>query len=268
MQTIGFCRFSYPAEGGFQVEHDTLAARRAYLYAPERLDERFRHFETICLPSIRAQTDPDFIFVVLIGDDLPEPWLSRLQGLLADVPQACLIAKAPGPHRKVCQQVLNQVRDLSQPCLQFRHDDDDAVALSFVETLKQAAADVAPLLAKHRMVGFDWNRGYVARPDAEGICGEVQVTPFWGVAQAAFVQAETRQTVMNFGHQKLPFFMPCLTFTEEVMYLRGHNDFNDSRQKKHVKPMPLPRLDAAGEADLKRLFDIDVDQMRKAFARA
>ena len=24
MQVIGFCRFSYPAEGGFQVEHPTI----------------------------------------------------------------------------------------------------------------------------------------------------------------------------------------------------------------------------------------------------
>ena len=39
MQVIGFCRFSYPAEGGFQVEHDTTEARAAYLYAPERIDE-------------------------------------------------------------------------------------------------------------------------------------------------------------------------------------------------------------------------------------
>ncbi|WP_425073723.1 putative rhamnosyl transferase [Sagittula sp. S175] len=267
MQTIGFCRFSYPAEGGFQVEHPTLADRLSYLYAPERLDERFRHFETICLPSIAAQTDPDFTFLILTGDSLPEPWASRLIDLTADVPQARIVAKAPGPHRKVCQQTLNQARDMAMPCLQFRHDDDDAIALTFVETLKQTARDVKPLLDRHRFVGFDWNRGYVARPDAEGFCGEVQVTPFWGVAQAMYVQPGTRQTIMNFGHQKLPQYMPCLTFTDEIMYLRGHNDFNDSRQKKHVKPAALPRLEAGEEAEIKRLFNIDADQVRRVFAR-
>ncbi|MEX0310749.1 MAG: glycosyltransferase, partial [Tateyamaria sp.] len=30
MQIIGLCRFSYPAVGGFQVEHDTVDARIAY----------------------------------------------------------------------------------------------------------------------------------------------------------------------------------------------------------------------------------------------
>ncbi|MBP0483467.1 putative rhamnosyl transferase [Sagittula salina] len=266
MQTIGFCRFSYPAEGGFQVEHATLPERLAYLYAPERLAERFRHFETICLPSIRAQTDPDFTFIVLTGSSLPEPWATRLRTLLADVPQARLVAKESGPHRKVCQMTINAARDMTQPCLQFRHDDDDAIALTFVETLKQAARDVAPLLDRHRLVGFDWNRGYVARPDTDGLCGELQVTPFWGVAQAVYVQAGNRQSIMNFGHQKLPHFMPCLSYTDTVMYLRGHNDFNDSRQKAHVRPARLPRIDTEGEAELRRLFNIDADQVRAAFS--
>ena len=49
MQVIGLCRFSYPAIGGFQVEHADPAARSAYLYAPARMEERFRTFskETI-----------------------------------------------------------------------------------------------------------------------------------------------------------------------------------------------------------------------------
>ncbi|MFW2588494.1 putative rhamnosyl transferase [Sagittula sp. SSi028] len=265
MQVIGFCRFSYPAEGGFQVGHDSLAERRAYLYAPERLNQRMRNFEAICLPSIAAQTDPNFTFVILTGDDLPEPWASHLRDLTKTVPQAQIIAKPPGPHRKVCQQTINQARDLGQPCLQFRHDDDDAIARVFVERLRQAARDTAPFLEKHRSVGFDWNRGYIARADADGLYGEVQVTPFWGVAQAMYVRAGTRQSIMNFGHQKLMNFMPCLTFTDEVMYLRGHNDFNDSRQKKHIKPQPLPRLTAEQETEVKDLFGIDTDHVRRVF---
>lgn len=265
MQVIGFCRFSYPAEGGFQVEHATIRDRIAYLYAPERIEERFRHFETICLPGLKAQTDPGFVFAILVGEAMPEIYRARLDALVADFPQAIIVARPPGPHRKVCQEVINSLRDLTQPCLQFRHDDDDAVAVNFVARLRRAAGDVAPLLEQNRLVGFDWNRGYVARPDAAGLCGEVQVTPYWGVAQAVAVQAGVRQTVMNFGHNKIMMFMPTVTFTDEVMYLRGHNDHNDSRQKKHVKPVELPRLDAEEEAEVHRLFAIDATQIRRVF---
>ncbi len=266
MQVIGFCRFSYPAEGGFQVEHETIQDRIAYLYAPDRIEERFRHFETICLPGLKAQTDPDFIFVILIGEAMPVPYIERLLGLVEDFPQAFVVARPPGPHRKVCQDVLNAARDMAEPCLQFRHDDDDAISVHFVERLRAAAQDCARLLGKNRLVGFDWNRGYVARPDAQGLCGEVQVTPYWGVAQAVAVQAGVRQSIMNFGHNKIMMFMPTITFTDEVMYLRGHNDHNDSRQKKHVKPLPLPRLDPEEERDVQRLFGIDSDAIRRAFA--
>ena len=71
MQILGICRFSYPALGGFQIEHDSIEERCDYLYAPEQLDMRFSCFETLTLPSIRAQSDPNFTFVILIGESLP-----------------------------------------------------------------------------------------------------------------------------------------------------------------------------------------------------
>ncbi|KMK68164.1 putative rhamnosyl transferase [Puniceibacterium sp. IMCC21224] len=266
MQVIGFCRFSYPAEGGFQVEHASLEERIAYLYAPARMQERLRHFEAICLPGLRAQTDPDFSFVILVGDSLPTVYLDALTALVADVPQARIVARPPGPHRQVCAEVINAQRyDLSAPCLQFRHDDDDAVAVTFVARLREAAQDCAALLAQHRLVGFDWNRGWVARPDPQGLRAERNVTPYWGVAQAMAVRGGTRQTIMNFGHQKINLFMPTVTFTHEDMFVRGHNDHNDSRQKKHVTPIDLPRLDAAGETLMRDTFAIDADQVRRIF---
>ncbi|MFZ7091703.1 putative rhamnosyl transferase [Primorskyibacter sp. 2E233] len=266
MQVIGFCRFSYPAQGGFQVEHEEVADRMAYLWSDARMEERFRHFETICLPGLKAQTDPDFTFVILIGEEMPERWIARLLQLTEDFPQARIEARPPGPHRQVCQEVMNSVRDMDRPCLQFRHDDDDAIAVDFVALLRKAARDCAALVDQHRLVGFDWNRGYVARPDAQGLCAEPTVTPYWGVAQAMAVQPRVRQTVLNFAHNKINQFMPTVTFTTPDMYVRGHNEHNDSRQKKHVKPAQLPRLDALGETLFRDRFAIDADQVRRIFA--
>lgn len=50
MQVIGICRFSYPAEGGFQRLHESLEERCAYLYEDERLNKRFSTLETVTLP--------------------------------------------------------------------------------------------------------------------------------------------------------------------------------------------------------------------------
>ena len=93
MQVIGICRFSYPALGGFKIEHASTKDRFAFLYHPTRMSERFRFFETICLPRLKSQTDPDFISLIVIADSLPEPHKRRLTRLLETVPQAVLVSR-------------------------------------------------------------------------------------------------------------------------------------------------------------------------------
>ena len=95
MQAIGLCRFSYPALGGFQVGHDTTEERIAYLYDDARLEERFRLFEAIALPCLKAQSDPDFSMIFVIGDQFPDHHARRLESLLADLPQAVIHREPP-----------------------------------------------------------------------------------------------------------------------------------------------------------------------------
>mgnify|MGYP000244605993 CR=1 FL=1 len=174
MQVLGLCRFSYPALGGFQVGHDTTADRIAYLYDPARLEERFRLFETVALPCLMAQTDPDFEMIVLIGDRFPPVHLERLTALLASLPQARIVVEPPRPHREVMKEILNKTRHArSEPCVQFRFDDDDAIAVDFVAKLRKAVDDAAPLLVQHKSVALDWNKGYVAEFGADRVRTEL-----------------------------------------------------------------------------------------------
>ena len=157
MQVIGLCRFSYPAIGGFQVAHESVEERKAYLWAPHRLEERFRLFETIALPSIKAQTDPDFHLIIVIGDDFPAPYVERLAALVEDLPQAEIQPHPPAHMRTIMKEIMQTARMFpGDPCLQFRFDDDDAVAVDFIASLRSAAQDCRKLCQKNRCVGFDW----------------------------------------------------------------------------------------------------------------
>ena len=75
----GFCRFSYLGRSDWsalksrEMSEDDWQDRARLLYAPARLDARFAAFEQVCLPSILAQDDPRFVFVVIASPDLPEP---------------------------------------------------------------------------------------------------------------------------------------------------------------------------------------------------
>lgn len=270
MQTILFCRFSYPAEGGFQVDHDSIEERRTSLYAPKRMETRFALFEHLCLPGLMAQTDPDFDFVVLVGTCLPVLYLQKLERLLKPMPQAHIVARDPGPHRQVCQSVLNAARKhVNQPCLQVRHDDDDALAIDFVARLRKAASDCAPLLLANHLVGFDWNRGYtISQSDTHPFELAETVNPYLGVAQAMAVQGGVRQSQMNFAHSRINRYMPTVTFTDQPMFLRSHHGHNDSRQKSAVSSHDFhaPTLDHIEM--LNRRFALTADAVELAFSPA
>lgn len=268
MQVIGICRFSYPGEGGFQVEHATLQERMDFLYAPERMEERFATFETMTLPPLQAQTDPDFTFLIVIGDSLPSVYRDRLEAAVSDMPQAVIKSYPPGPHRKVMQEAINSVRRFDgDACLQFRMDDDDAVACSYVARLREAAMDVLPLAAKHRHIAIDFNQGFIAQPTAKGINAAPTNVPYTTAALALMIHPDLRLSIMNFAHKKVGQKMPTVTFTGQDMLLRGHNGYNDSRQKGGVHTPRLTPLDEAGKAHFKTTFGIDPDTVTAAFAK-
>lgn len=267
MQVIGLCRFSYPALGGFQVGHERIEDRIAYLYDETRLQERFALFETVALPCLMAQTDPDFEFIIVVGGSLPPHHLDRLRRLIAPLPQARIEVQPPRPHRDVMKEILNDARHYpGEPCAQFRFDDDDAVAVDFIARLRKAVEDCAALLVQHKSVALDWNKGYIAEFGVEGIRATPTFRQFYTAALAMFVNGGSALTIMNFAHDKMPRFMPAVSFPDHAMYIRGHNDFNDSRQK-GAKPVELSPLTDEEEVLFNRRFAIDQDAVRSAFAK-
>lgn len=231
------------------------------------MEERFRTFETFTLPPLRAQSDGDFAFLVVIGESLPAHYRDRLAALLRDIPQAVVQAHPPGRHRPAMQAAINSIRrDDKEPCLQFRMDDDDAVAVTYVERLRAAAHDLRALARKHRHVAIDFNQGFIARPGPEGISAAPTNAPYTTAALALMVKPSAGLGVMNFAHARLAQKMPTVTFTGEDMLVRGHNDFNDSRQKPGARPVRLAPLDAAGEDHFRRTFNIDADHVRRVWS--
>ena len=266
MQVIGLCRFSYPALGGFQIEHDTPQARAAFLYDTIRMEERFATFQALTLPPLKAQTDPNFTLAIVVGEAMPEPLLERLMDMVGDMPQAIVIPRTPGRHRQVMREVITQVRrDAPLRSLQFRMDDDDAVAVTFVQRLREAAQDIAPMLGRHSYIGLDFNQGHIARIGPRGIHAKETIETLWTPALGMAVAPGASRGIMNFSHAKLGSVMPVVTLPGEDMFVRGHNQFNDSRQKDGIKPVRLPLLDRAGETVFRRTYNIDADHVRALY---
>ncbi len=265
MQVIGLCRFSYPSLGGFQVEHEGVATREAYLYAPERLEERFRLFETVALPGLAAQTDREFDLVLVIGESLPPQYRDRLHDITAHIPQISIQAFPPGPHREVMQNIYNSARlDLDEPCLQFRFDDDDGVAVDFVERLRSTERACRGLTEQNRFTALDFSKGYNAEFGAFGVRAQETIRPYFTAAMGMHVNAGRKMSILNFSHSKVNRFMPTVTISDVPMWVRSHNGFNDSRQK-DVAPMNLPPLTDQLDTEFRSRFAIDENAVRRAF---
>ncbi|WP_297778750.1 glycosyltransferase [uncultured Roseovarius sp.] len=265
MRVIGICRFSYPAVGGFKRMHDTVADREVYLYAPARMDLRFRHFECLTLPSIAAQQHPDFTFLVMIGDSLPKRYRDRLHDLTAHVPQIKIIESEPMKHRLAMQiAIKTELGEDTVPSMQFRLDDDDAVAISFVRSLRWFEKHTRTMRKNWPHMAIDYNRGYSVTLSDEGIKAEEVQPPFWACGLAVLFRPGDDLTVMNFSHHKLHYDMPTLIQPGPHMYLRAKHDDNDSAAKYVCGPMHP--LDSREAAFFKSQFNVDEDQVKAVFS--
>ena len=265
LKILGICRFSYPALGGFRRMHDSVAEREAYLYQSRRMELRFRHFETLTLPSIKAQQDPRFTFLILVGESLPKSHMERLRDVTADIPQVRIVAKPPMRHRLAAQQALKEeLGDDAIESIQWRLDDDDAVAVSFTRSIRWFAKHTAPMGKSWKNIAFEYNTGYSVTLSANGIVAEEVQSPFWACGLAVLFRPGDPRTVMNYPHHKLHTRMPTFINPMPAMYLRSKHDDNDSAEA--YKTGRLSPLTEDQRKLFRDRFNVDEDRVKHAFS--
>ncbi|MCR9113755.1 MAG: putative rhamnosyl transferase [Rhodobacteraceae bacterium] len=265
MRCIGICRFSYPAVGGFKRMHDTIEEREAYLYAPERMELRFRHFETLTLPSIAAQKDKRFTFLIVTGERMPKPWWERLNDITAPVEQIRIVTAEPMKHRTAMQLAIQaELGDEETESLQFRLDDDDAVGTNFVRGIRRTARLAGKLRQAWPNMVIEYATGYSVKLGPDGILAQPVRGQFLACGLAVLFRPGDTKTVMNYGHHKLHHEMHTIIDPETVMYLRAVHDDNDSRAR--TREGALQPLTDEERAFFKARFNVDESVVKAAFS--
>lgn len=230
VQMLGLCRFSYLGLRGYQKDHPSIEARRAFLYDPARLARRWLWFRTVALPGWLAQTDGDFTLVIMTGPDLPQPWLSDLRQRVADHPQLRLELVPPMErHLEACRAAVAPHVDAAADVIgHFRHDDDDAVAIDYIARARADFARVRDLWQAEGRLSLDHARGLMMQVGAGGTRFVPRIAHNMGVALTIFLRPDEGKTALHFNHTKLPLWMPGVTVTRPLMFLRGIHGDSDS----------------------------------------
>lgn len=265
---VGICRFSFLGwddwVGGRETWQHTPARRekqRLALYAPDRLTQRFAAFEQLLLPSIRAQTDPDFSLWILTSDALPEPWMQRLRDLCAGISQISIIVSAAEDVGSALREPLRQAAKANGgPVLQFRIDDDDALSRHFIARLRRAARRLADL----PRFAISFPRGLlIRRYGDEPVSYWRAHLPFIG-AGAAVRLADPGRSIFAFKHRLIPQEMLALTSVEgqNFVILRWSAGDTAAEQRKNWlrNPVEIPPDEflRLAEDDFSFLLDQDL----------
>lgn len=273
IQMLGLCRFSYPTGGdGFDGSAPDLGADMARLYDPARLALRFWFFENICLPTLAAQSDPDFTVLLIYGEALPEPWRSRLLQAIASVPQIRPLARPEGqPHAALCRDAMHAARDPEARAVgEFTIDDDDGLAFDFIAEARAGFGHLRPLWRARKRAALDFNGGLTlaAQSGAGGLTLQAVQAEFWAPGLVVFFGPRSTRSIQDYNHRRLWGRMPALTLPEPVMFLRGSHNTNDSRLDRRLPGLGRGRDNESPEALLQTRFGLDADILAQSWATA
>lgn len=220
--------------------------RERLIFDEKRLAQRHQLFEELLIPSLLAQTDKDFSLAVLVTDNLPQLELKRLRETINGFPQAFLVkVPARGFLRGACERALKRAGlESKAPYVTFRIDDDDALAVDYVASLRALAteSDTTHAVSFTRGLEVTLGNSVNAQRDNRPCTGA-------GLALLSVPTEEAAHkkypTVYQLGaHRKVGEVVPLVTSTDELMFLRTLHGSNIS--KAGIRPIPFlesPRVD-------------------------
>lgn len=261
-QIVGVCRFSYLGLGGFEASKLDQQQLEEMLYEQARMNRRFAFFEKICLPSLAAQTDMDFRLVLLIGTSMPMRFRKRLKALAEAFPFLRICALEPnGPLNATKRAYRRGTDDDADFITGFRIDDDDAVAIDYIEKTRAVAdqllhlgwadADTPAVIAFHRGIYWDMT-------DSEQPFHDFREIGPLGLASAMVTKRDAHSNMFRWNHRRVAAHVRLWSDPTDQMFVRTLHQHNDSGRS--IPPGAVPIAKTQARRLLKDRFGLDPDE--------
>lgn len=226
--------------------------KAAELFAPDRMESRLATFEHLTLASMRAQSDPNFRFLVISSDRMPEEYRRRLEAICQPVDQVVLRFLPPLHVSGAVTGIAAELEIDLPNTVQFRLDDDDCVAKDFIRRLRRHAAGM--WRNAHFAVSFSSLYYCVTDGPTEGIYN--WYSPFFSAGAAV---RHSSRTVFDYGHFKIPQHLVAVTDPHfpSIVTHRGDND-TPRHEAQILRKRGMVR---ASEQDVRRAWERHFDYL-------
>jgi hypothetical protein len=233
-------RFSYFGNSGWKSE---FSKNPGLLFDEDRLKMRLALLETLPLPSLVAQTDQNFHLMVLCSETMPDWALDTLAEICGELLPAGRFTIAPRPYGFAHRHLTLFMADRYGPGLGIHAvlDDDDALAIDFVATLREVLGGLPPMEVEDDM-------RFVSFPNGYGLTIEDGEVPDYRLylhrypyinLGLSMVAATGGKNLFSIRHRKTPAEYNCRLYRRKTMFIRSVNPVNDSRVEVSDKWEPV-----------------------------
>ncbi|WP_298459533.1 glycosyltransferase [uncultured Cellulomonas sp.] len=249
LEHILLTRFNLPSPGAEQLIREQDGWLR----------ERVQLFEQFCLPSVRAQTERRFHWIVYIDPRSPEWFMQWVEGATADGTFHA-VPRAQVPRDLLMQDIRRVAGCEPETLITTNLDNDDGLAVDFVARV-QAQTTVSGRTAVYMTRGLIWaGGGLYLRTDRHNAF--VSVREPW----------ESAVTCWSEWHNRLHLQMPTVEADGAPAWLQvvhGSNVSNRVRGRR-VPPAPYARLfgQLLDDVEAPSVGDIVVDTLLHVPRRA
>ncbi|WP_298857761.1 glycosyltransferase [uncultured Sulfitobacter sp.] len=247
---IGICRFSFCGKGDWRASRaaktpaeieDMRAKTAEQLYTDERMSLRFYLFENFLLPSLKAQSDKNFLCLILTSDIMPEVYKNRLQDICsADRNLELLVSSEATVHEALWPRISELNTLAGRPLVEFRIDDDDCLSRDYVQELR----GFMTRLGDRMPVSYSRSNGLVITNYE--VNGEMFIyqahLPFNSMGTAIRVHGD--RTIFSFGHNALHKRFSAIVDNSGMGYISikidGHDSEPISMEMPHIRDSHVP----------------------------
>lgn len=259
---VGVMRFSVLTPTYYSERFDSLDAIADHIFSPERMELRFGIFESLVLPSLLRQSDPDFDLVILTADRMPDEYMQRLHALIDPVPNMHLRAVGPDRHYQLLKEGYNSIDpgDVTHRIL-FRLDDDDAMDINYIKRLKWTCRNLLKMHPLNTPYAIAFNRGFYVemRAGENDVFDAVERAPL-STGTALLAPLDYQRNPYRYNHRALGQYYNLYTDISVPAYIRTINGSNKSQPTQMGETRRL--RDKTLDHQLRVHFDVTLAEMK------